>query len=151
MECQQFRVWPIHQSMGCIVTIIQWGSICHHYSSQSKQKTPRPIQEMNINGESMNIGIGFWTITAPCNHIDPWSQYRPPLWAKMLAMISLLPSEKVHPCCINVFGSCNFDNVFAMQRYHPIIEVLAALVCNNTSDDIASTSKNESERGVNDC
>jgi len=40
------------------------------------------LLKMSVNGASTIFGLGSWTLRALCIRINPWSIYRPPIWAK---------------------------------------------------------------------
>jgi len=65
--------------------------------------------------------------------------HRPPQWAEMLVTISLLPPKNELPLSVNNSWSCILDNLRAMERRYPIINLLAAFTGKN-ADDIASSS-----------
>jgi len=54
-------------------------------------------------------------------------------------MIFLVSSKNKRQQSVNIYESCIFHNQIAMQRYYPVIKVLAAFIGKNASDDIATT------------
>ena len=68
--------------------------------------------------------------------------HRPPLWAEILVTITLPTARNECQWSVNNFWSCILDNLRAMERRYPIINLSAALMGKNPSDDIASASCN---------
>jgi hypothetical protein len=59
----------------------------------------------------------------------------------MIATISLLTPNNERQLSVNIFGLCIMGNQMAVQRSHPIINVMAAFMGIHTIDDIATTSQ----------
>ena len=66
--------------------------------------------------------------------------YRPPLWAKIPLTISVQPAENERQPSLNNFWSCILDHLRAMEWHWPVMNLLAAIMGKNGTDDIASAS-----------
>jgi len=99
------------------------------------------LLKMNINGASTIFCLTSCTFKAMCIGVDPWSMYRPPLWAIMLVTISLPPPKNERQWSINDFWLCILDNLRATERRQPIILSSAAFMGKRSSVNITTTSK----------
>ena len=93
---------------------------------------------MNVNGASIIIDLASSTPKALCIGVDLSSIHWPPLFAKMLLIISLPPTNE-RQWSVNNFWQCILDDRRAMQLHQPIIIVLAASMRKSATDNIATT------------
>jgi len=101
---------------------------------------------MSVNRGSTIFGLAFWILTPLCIGIDPLSMYRLPVWAKMLVRILLPPHKNECQSSVNNCWSCLLDNLRAMIWHKCIINLSAAYIGKNGSDNIVPASYNSAPR-----
>jgi len=84
--------------------------------------------------------LGSWIFTQLCDDINLQSKCWPPLCEKMVSRISLRPHENRRQWSVHYFWSCIMDTQSTVHWHWPIINVSAAIMGKNASDDIATTS-----------
>jgi hypothetical protein len=94
---------------------------------------------MSVNGASTIFCPASWIIQGLCKGLHQKLHYWLPLWAQRPATISLPPPKHERQWSINDFLSYMLDNSRAVQRYTPIIIILAAYMGKNVGEAIATT------------
>jgi len=95
---------------------------------------------MSVNRASTIVGLAFGIIQGLRENIYLHCMYRPPFNAKMLERTSRLSPKIERQQSINDFWSCILHNQRAVRRLQSIIEVMAAFIGKNASDDITTAS-----------
>lgn len=95
---------------------------------------------MSINGVMTNLHHACWIMKWQSDFINPKSSYRPPVLALMLLTILLPHSENKHQRSVFDLWPSIMGTQTAVQQHQPIINVSAASIGKNASDDIAITS-----------
>jgi len=108
------------------------------------------VLNTSVNGASTTFGLASWKIQGLRGNIELSSNCRPPFYAKMVATTSLLYPKNERPRSVNDFWHCILEKTRVVRRHWPIIELSAAFLGKNTSDNIITMSHNERQRSVND-
>ena len=95
---------------------------------------------MSVTRASTIFVLASWILKQLCDDIKLSSMFWPPLWEKMAATMSLPPPRNERQWSVNNFWSCIMDTQSTVHWDYPIINVSAAFMGNNASDDIITTS-----------
>jgi len=96
---------------------------------------------MRVNRASTISGLAFGIIMVLRNDIYLHCMYRPPFNTKMIEGTLRLSPKIERQRSVNDFCFCILRNQWAVCQLSSIIEVMAACIGKNASDDITSASK----------
>jgi len=105
------------------------------------------LLKLSGNGASTISGLSLWILKVLWNSIDPYSMYLPSQLAKMLLTKLLPPPTNEHQRSVNNFWSPIIDNLGGLERHWFTLNLLAACIGKNASDNIVYASYNWAPMG----
>lgn len=103
IECQQFLVLHLGYSKGYGKTSTNNYSIGCLWGPEYQDQYRYCLLKIGVNGASTMFGVAPWIIQGLCNGVNTESNYRPPLWAKMVSTIFQPPHNNERQHSINRF------------------------------------------------
>jgi hypothetical protein len=106
------------------------------------------VLKITVNEASTTFGLASSKIQGLHGDINPWSNYWPPLYAKMFATTSLLCPKNERQRSVNDFRPCILENATVVRRHWPTIELLASFLGKYAYNIIVTMSRNERQQSV---
>jgi len=97
------------------------------------------LLEMCVNGMYTISGLESWICLHLYNCINLYYNYWPTIWATMVPMISLPPSEIECQWSVNYVWLSKVGNQRAMRWYQAIMNASATIIGKNGTHDILTT------------
>jgi len=108
------------------------------------------VLNMSVNGASTAFGLASWKMQGARGDIELSSEYRPPIYANMVATTLLWGPKTESEQSVNDIWRCIWEKARVVRRYQLIIKLSAAILGHNSSSKLLTLSQNERQWSVND-